>query len=154
MTPIPPISGTSGAWSLLRSFPTRVVPRSDRISQGRKRYAATNETMADATRIGKSIGTARLFLAQGRIRYMGVLSTFWNVRTDGARGPIIHDKRPEIFLRPSGNLSADARGKDSDGGSPELPARAPRRRHRRLAHRDCRVRHRVHCRACRLRSDR
>ena len=39
MTPIPPISGTSGPWGLLRSFPTRVVPRSDRINHGRKRYA-------------------------------------------------------------------------------------------------------------------
>src|SRR2546428_13768719 len=98
MTPIPPISGTSGAWSLLRSFPTRVVPRSDRISQGRKRYAATNETMADATRIGKSIGTARLFLPQGRIRYIGGPSTFLNVRTDGARGPIMSDKLSAMFL--------------------------------------------------------
>src|SRR2546427_1666603 len=81
MTAIPPISGTRGPWGLFRSFPTRVVPRRDRINQGRKRYAATNETMADATRIGKSIGPTRLFLAHGRIRYMGVLSTFWNVRT-------------------------------------------------------------------------
>src|SRR2546428_4359031 len=149
MTPIPPISGTRGPWSLLRSFPTRVVPRSDRINQGRKRYAATNETKADAIRIGKSIGTTRPFPAHGRIRYMGILSTFWKLRTEEA-GPIIDDKRPEIFLRALGDLSADARGEDSHGGSPKVSLGAARRRHRCVPDRDCGLCHRIHCRACRL----
>src|SRR2546426_7697921 len=68
----------------------------------------------------------------------------------GDAAPIIYDKRPEIFLRASGNHPDDARGEDSDGGSPKLPPRAPRRGHRRVLDRNRRVRHRFHYRPCRL----
>src|SRR5947199_10617666 len=78
---------------------------------------------------------------------MGVLSTFCEVRTEEG-GPIIHDKRPEIFLRALGDLSADARGEDSHCGSPKLSLGAARRRYRGLPDCHCRVRHRLHCRPC------
>src|SRR2546427_12752540 len=71
----------------------------------------------------------------------------------GDAAPIIYDKRPEIFLRASGNHPDDARGEDSDGGSPKLPPRASRCGHRRVLNRNRRVRHRFHYRPCRLSTD-